>query len=76
MSLEFQPQSVQEQFLEKVQQEDVLQIRSFLNDQNISDVAELINDFPDYEHQIIGNMSIHRAAMVFMRIIRQWFCSR
>jgi magnesium transporter len=65
MSLEFQPRTVQEEFLEKVQQEDVLQIRSFLNDQNISDVAELINDFPDYEHQIIGNMSIHRAAMVF-----------
>ncbi|MFM7838748.1 MAG: magnesium transporter, partial [Chitinophagaceae bacterium] len=37
----------------------------FLNDQNISDVAELINDFPEYEHNIIGHMSVHRAAKVF-----------
>jgi magnesium transporter len=43
----------------------VLQIREFLNDQNISDVAELINELPEYEHQIVGNMSVHRAASVF-----------
>jgi len=28
-------------------------------------VAELINDFPEYEAQIIANMAIHRAASVF-----------
>ncbi|HEX9510442.1 MAG TPA: magnesium transporter [Puia sp.] len=54
-----------DQFLEIVQSEDVLQIREFLNNQNISDVAELIDELPDYESQIIGNMSTHRAASTF-----------
>lgn len=65
MSLEFEQPDLQEQFLEVLQKEDVLQIRDFLNDQNISDVAALINEFPEYEPQIIGNMSVHRAASVF-----------
>jgi magnesium transporter len=65
MSLEIDQTTLKEQFLEIVQQEDVLQIREFLNDQNISDVAELINELPEYEHQIVGNMSVHRAASVF-----------
>ncbi len=65
MSLEFAQPTLQEQFLEILQKEEVLQIRDFLNDQNISDVAELINEFPEYEHQIVGNMSVHRAAKVF-----------
>jgi len=65
MSLEFEQSSLKDQFLEILQQEDVLQIREFLNDQNISDVAELINELPEYEHQIVGNMSVHRAASVF-----------
>jgi magnesium transporter len=54
-----------DQFLDLLRQEDVLQMREFLNDQNISEVAELINEFPDYSSQIIGNMSIHRASSVF-----------
>ena len=53
------------EFLEIVQTEDVLQIREFLNNQNISDVAGLIDELPDYESQIIGNMSTHRAASTF-----------
>ncbi|MFM9908513.1 MAG: magnesium transporter [Chitinophagaceae bacterium] len=65
MSLEFDEPTLQQQFLDILQKEDVLQIRDFLNDQNISDVAELINEFPEYEHQIVGNMSVHRAAKVF-----------
>jgi magnesium transporter len=65
MSVAHEYDMTKEQFLEIVQSEDVLQIREFLNNQNISDVAELINDFPDYESQIIGNMSIHRAASTF-----------
>lgn len=65
MSLEFDQPTLQQQFLDILQKEDVLQIRDFLNDQNISDVAELINEFPEYEHQIVGNMSVHRAAKVF-----------
>jgi magnesium transporter len=45
--------------------EDKLQIREFLDDQNISDVADLINQYPEYESQIIANMAIHRASSVF-----------
>jgi magnesium transporter len=65
MSLVHEYDMTKEQFLEIVQSEDVLHIREFLNNQNISDVAELINDFPDYESQIIANMSTHRAASTF-----------
>lgn len=53
------------QFREIIQSEDVLQIREFLNSQNISDVAELIYEFPEYETQIIGNLSTHRASSTF-----------
>ena len=42
-----------------------LAIRNFLDDQNISDVADLIYEYPDYEAQIIANMAINRAAAVF-----------
>ncbi|MCW3119131.1 MAG: magnesium transporter [Chitinophagaceae bacterium] len=56
---------LQEQFEEVIKTENKLQIRDFLNDQNISDVADLIYEYPDYESQIIANMSVHRAASVF-----------
>jgi magnesium transporter len=65
MSLEEEKISLQEQFEEIILTEDKLNIRDFLNDQNISDVAELISENPDYDSQIIANMAIHRAAMVF-----------
>jgi magnesium transporter len=65
MSFETEPGTLQELFLEAVQSDDVLRIKEFLNDQNISDVAQLIDEFPDYESRIIANMSVHRAASVF-----------
>jgi len=65
MSVDHEYDTTKEGFQEVIQSEDVLQIREFLNDQNISDVAELIYDFPDYESQIIGNISTHRAASTF-----------
>lgn len=65
MSAELEESSIGEQFLELVQLDDVLRMKDFLNHQNISDVAELINTYTDYESQIIANMSVHRAAMVF-----------
>jgi magnesium transporter len=65
MSLEPEQNDWREQFQEVIQSEDVLAIREFLNNQNISDVAELIYEFPDYESQIIGNLSIHRASSTF-----------
>jgi magnesium transporter len=39
--------------------------REFLDRQNISDVADLINHFPDHEAYIITHMKINRAANVF-----------
>lgn len=65
MSLEEEHISVQEEFEQIILTEDKLKIRDFLNNQNISDVAELIAENPDYDSQIIANMAIHRAAMVF-----------
>ncbi len=62
---ELEQPSIQEQFESVIQTEDKLQIRDFLNHQNISDVADLVYEFPDYESQIIANMSVHRAASVF-----------
>ncbi|MFC4263789.1 magnesium transporter [Ferruginibacter yonginensis] len=57
--------SLQQQFNEVIASEDKLRIKEFLNDQNISDVAELIYDNDDVETQIISHLSIHRAASVF-----------
>ncbi|MEJ7739118.1 MAG: magnesium transporter [Chitinophagaceae bacterium] len=65
MSTESEIPDIIEQFEEIIATEDKLQIREFLNDQNISDVAELVYEFEDYASQIIGNMSIHRAASTF-----------
>ena len=45
--------------------EDTLEIRSFLNDQNISDVAALIDEYPEYAARIIAHMAVHRAVGVF-----------
>lgn len=44
---------------------DKLEIQEFLNNQNISEVAALVDEFPDYESQILANMSVHRAVSVF-----------
>ncbi len=54
-----------EQFEAVVQTNDKERLCAFLDDQNISDVAELIYDYPEHESLIISCMSIHRAASVF-----------
>src|SRR5882762_1718650 len=65
MSSEAEQIEWKEQFQEVIQSEDVLHIRDFLNNQNISDVADLIYEYPDYESQIMGHLSIHRASSTF-----------
>jgi magnesium transporter len=66
MSLELEQEtSLKEQFEPLMLREDKLEIQEFLNNQNISDVAELVYEFPDFESQILANMSVHRAASVF-----------
>ncbi|TDH26486.1 magnesium transporter [Segetibacter sp. 3557_3] len=65
MSLEIEQHSISEQFEELIARNDSLAIREFLDDQNIADVSELIYEYPDFEAQIIANLSIHRAASTF-----------
>jgi len=65
MSLELEEISIQQQFEEVIASEDKLQIQDFLNNQNISDVADLIYENEDYECQIISHLSLHRAASLF-----------
>lgn len=62
---DIEEQSIQEQFEQVIATEDRLATREFLDDQNIADVAELLSEYPDYESQIIANLSIHRAASTF-----------
>ena len=65
MLLELPQPGIIEQFEQLIAGKNTLQIREFLDNQNISDVASLINEFPEYEAQIIANMAIHRASSVF-----------
>jgi magnesium transporter len=65
MSVELIEISLQQQFEEVIASEDKLQIQEFLNHQNISDVADLLYENEDYETQIIGHLSLHRAVSVF-----------
>ncbi|MER3127489.1 CBS domain-containing protein, partial [Bacillus pumilus] len=53
------------QFEQVIATEDKLQIRKFLDELNISVVAELIDEYEEYEAQIIASLSIHRAASTF-----------
>ncbi|MEI7734127.1 MAG: magnesium transporter [Ferruginibacter sp.] len=65
MSLKLEEISLQQKFEEVIASEDKLKIQDFLNNQNISDVANLIYDNEEYESQIMAHISLHRAASVF-----------
>ncbi len=65
MSLELETISLQEQFEEIINQQNPLEITEFLNEQNISDVADLVYNNQGFEARIVANMSIHRASKVF-----------
>lgn len=65
MSMETEELSLQEQFEEIIREDDKLKIQEFLNSQNISDVAALIEDNEDFAAQIIFSLSVHRAASTF-----------
>jgi magnesium transporter len=66
MSEEFEKHlSIKEEFEAVIPTEDKLQIKEFLDHQNITDVVELIYEFPEYESKIVAGMSVHRAASVF-----------
>src|SRR5689334_5080587 len=61
MSLE----TLQAELLHVLEKGDPEEIQQFLDQQNISDVAELIDTMPEHEGDIIRYMSVHRAAGVF-----------
>jgi magnesium transporter len=65
MPAEIKDSDLELQFLEIIQSENPSAFHEFLDDQNISDVAELVNEFPDHEAQIVSNLSIHRAVSTF-----------
>lgn len=65
MSNETEEISLAEQFEPIIARNDKYEIRHFLNEQNISEVAALIEEYPDHSRDIIVNMAIHRAASVF-----------
>lgn len=65
MSLDKEEIILQDQFEEIINSNDKLAIQEFLNNQNISDVAQLISDNEDYETQIISILSPHRAVSTF-----------
>ncbi|GAB3009873.1 magnesium transporter [Niabella terrae] len=65
MQLEEEEISLADQFKQVVASEHKLEIKAFLDDQNISDVVDLVYEFPEYDAQIIANMSVHRAVSVF-----------
>jgi magnesium transporter len=48
-----------------LQQGDKQELRRFLDDQNIIDIANLVYEYEDHEATIIAGMSVHRAAGVF-----------
>ncbi|HSK14288.1 MAG TPA: magnesium transporter [Phnomibacter sp.] len=57
--------TLQEQFEAVIATDDKLAIRDLLNEQNISEVADLVYEYPDYEAQIIASLSINRAVALF-----------
>ncbi|MBS1758060.1 MAG: magnesium transporter [Bacteroidetes bacterium] len=65
MSLEIEEIPLQQQFDEAMASQDKNTLKEFLNNQNISDVANLIYENHDLETQIISNLDIHRATSVF-----------
>ena len=65
MALDTINEELQLEFEEVLQKNDPLEIRHFLDKQNISDIADLVYEYPDYESNILAGMSVHRAAGVF-----------
>ena len=58
-------EQLKQEFEHLLQTGDKLEIRQFLDDQNISDIAELVYEYPDQEGKIIAGMAVHRAVGVF-----------
>lgn len=56
---------LQDKFRELLDRGERVAMHDFLDEQNISAVAELIGEFPDEQALIISSLSVHRAASTF-----------
>ena len=67
MSVELETPEINlsEVFLDILSKGDMHLLKEFLDEQNISDVVELVNEFPENEATIVDNMTVHRAVSVF-----------
>ena len=65
VELEIEEINLSALFLDTLSKNDMHLLREFLDEQNISDVVELVNEFPENEATIIDNMTVHRAVSVF-----------
>jgi magnesium transporter len=65
MSAEVEEIILQQKFEELLQQQDDQQMHDFLCEQNISDVAELLNNNEEHHVYIITHLTIPRAAALF-----------
>ncbi|MBA2251008.1 MAG: magnesium transporter [Chitinophagaceae bacterium] len=65
MPVETEKILLQDEFEKLVGQQDEAAVTDFLNEQNISDVADLIYENEDHESYILSHLSIHRAAGLF-----------
>lgn len=65
MSSEVDKISLHQDFEEINQTGDTNFIKEFLDNQNISDLAEFIGENEEYEINVISNLSLHRAASLF-----------
>ena len=65
MSAELKQIELQKEFEEVIALDNKLDIQDFLNNQNISDVANLIYENENFESNIVSHLSLHRAASVF-----------
>jgi magnesium transporter len=65
MSSEIQNASLEEELLRLIEAGDSTVLHNFLDNQNISDVAELVYNLPEHEGDILSNLSMHRAVSTF-----------
>lgn len=65
MSTETEDVILTDEFEKLIEEGDTQKIKDFLDDQNISDVVDIIDNFPEHVTDVIKAMSIHRAASVF-----------
>lgn len=65
MSAELLQQNLRDEFNQIRNMQDPMKLRAFLDDQNISDIAEWVDDETELATEIISGMSMHRAVSVF-----------